>query len=227
MTGPTEVVRAAVAAADRGEWRQVASLISPDALKRIQETQLAMFATLPLLDVPGPIGGSLVAMPSSPLSAQALKTRVRSMPGAPTLGELGAMTPDDFYVRWQEACPRLRWWERVMNWAKARLVGDPERPDQPTQVLGAVLEDAGIAHVVYRAPGSVGEQADVITLARRGDRWLMQLNAMAMGHDPFQSRASSMAFLELTRPRLGATMWSLARVAWRRFRPHQVARPQG
>lgn len=222
MNGPAEIVRSALTAADRGEWRRVASMIEPDALRRIQQRQVGMFAAMPLLDAPGPGGGALISFGDQPTPEMA-RTRVNSLPGAPTVGELGAISPDEFYVRWQEGADlRPRWWERVLAWLLPKFAED-HGLERPTQVLGEVMEDARTAHVVYRMSGSVSEQADVITLTRSGETWRMQLNDFSMGLDPFQARAATLAFGKLARPGLGLILWWIIKAMWRRFAPQGAA----
>src|SRR5689334_21427066 len=93
-----ETVRVALQSLEREDWPALADLISPVSLKEIQDMQIKMLVAMQQIppDVPEPPrgGGSLVAVaiPSSEDEVGYGGTRIRLMPGAPTVNALRALS---------------------------------------------------------------------------------------------------------------------------------------
>ena len=192
---PAEIVTAAFSALRRQDWRSAARFIAPESLVTIQEFKIASMLAmqeLPPLDTTGG-QGSLVAITTHDSDSVDPHTRIRMMPGSPTIGELRALSPADFFVRWQKACYHVPWLIRVLAAVRGFFVRDPGDEQGPTPVddltvVGAVTEGTDLAHVVYRKSGYVDPwKRGVLTLKRSAEGWGIVLHRFPSGSDPFQS----------------------------------------
>jgi len=187
IDGPVETVAAAFHALQQRDWQALAKRISPESLRQIQQMQTGSLLALELFpfDSATRSGGSMVAINSKGIDASHERTRIRAMPGSPTLAELRALSPTDFFVQWQEACYRRSVWLRLYAWIWG-LFHKEDQQDDPPAVVGVVLEGNDLAHVVYRRSGLMHPwERSVLTVRRDGDGWLLVLDQFSHA-DPFR-----------------------------------------
>lgn len=187
---PVETVNEAFAALDRQDWRALARLFTTEWLATIRDQHLGMLGAMQAHSKAaktGSGGGSLAAVqhPVGDFMQQFGSTRVRVFPGSPTVSDLASLSPEDFFVRWQEACTYASLPLRAYG-AFWRLF-HRETKEGGRLVLGSVTEGEDMAHVLYRQPGCVDPwRADVITLKRVEGSWRLQLDEVQWGMDPFR-----------------------------------------
>jgi hypothetical protein len=191
---PVATVTAAFDALERGEWRSLAAMIDPASLAGVREHHLGfLVAAHNMPSVAGTGGGSFVAMQSP--SGDALERygslRIREIPGSPTIRELTQMSPEDFFVRWQQACRHVPLWARGAAALWRLFHREEERDEEKTPVvIGAVAEGDDVAHVVYRQSGYVDPwRVQLITVKRGSGGWRIELDRFQTGMDPFQRDA--------------------------------------
>src|SRR6266851_5610407 len=108
---PIQTVEAAFDAFTHSDWRTLVSLVHPDALAAFRADQLgsAVGYTTIRLD-PRMQHRNIGFTPSDFVTADAIQRvkafRLEEFPGAPMVGELAALSPSDFFVRWCEAAFR-------------------------------------------------------------------------------------------------------------------------
>jgi len=108
------------------------------------------------------------------------------MPGAPTVNELRALSPADFFVQWQQACHRMTFVPRAVGWIAGLFRKERGEQASPT-VVGAVLEGDDLAHIVYRRSGLMHPwERRTLTVRRDGDRWGLMLSRYGGLSDPFR-----------------------------------------
>jgi hypothetical protein len=166
---PTEVVATAFSALESEDWSRLAELTHPDALAEYRSHQIAfLLAWAEYLSKDesvrgGGFGSSGEIKPE--LLARFADQELDWVPEHPTIGELAALSPKNFFARWMRAGYR----ERPL--AGRRL------PGIPRQILGAVSESERLAHVVYRGMEWMpGEAIHVMSLSRADGDWLLMQN---------------------------------------------------
>ena len=164
---PTRVATDFFGALTLEDWEGAVRFVAPSALAAFRESQLALFVSWAeqrdTLTRARAEKKAFVWTSDGVLRAEQLErhgdVRLHAFAGAPTLRELAAMPADAFAARFLAAVP-----------------GGPTG----YRVLGNVLEDETLAHVLYRPiqEGYVGDPLDVAVLrARRdGDGWRVLLN---------------------------------------------------
>lgn len=140
---PSQSVQSAFSAFSDGDWRTFASLVHPDALAAFRTSQLGSTVGYTLVKRDPTMRNRNIAItPSEFISADAIQRakdfRIAEFSGNPTIGELAALSPNDFLVRWCVAA-----------------TGNPDRPWRAFQhvrrhILGEILEGDTLAHVLYR-----------------------------------------------------------------------------
>ncbi len=169
---PTQTVQAGFDALARSDWQTLASLIHPDALTAFRTDQLGSTVGYALLRTDPQMRNRNVSItPADFVSPDAIQRSkdlpVAEFPGAPTIGELAALSLSDFFVRWCEAAFRSR--ERP--WPAIQQVG--------RDIIGEIIEGDTLAHVLYREQVEsiwIAGKLDVMSLKRVQSHWLMLLN---------------------------------------------------
>jgi hypothetical protein len=173
QTTPTQVVQAAFQAFSRGDWQTLGAMVHPDALAAFRTDQLgsAVGWTLVRRD-PKTRHRNIAITPSDFVTPDAIEKakglRLAEFPGEPTIGELAALSPRDFFVRWCEAAFRNR---EHNPWPPMQGLG--------REVIGEIMEGDTLAHVLYRQQmKSVGLAGSlkVMSLKQVAGHWLILLN---------------------------------------------------
>src|SRR5206468_4396012 len=87
------------------------------------------------------------------------------VPGSPTIGELAAQPPAEFFARWVGIAHGFN---RRRN----------QPPTTPRHILGTVAESEDLVHVVYRGVGWVPVvQIQIMSVARIDGQWLLVQNS--------------------------------------------------
>ncbi len=189
---PVGTVTAAFEALERGAWRSLAAIIDPASLVAVREQQVGFLVAARMMPpVGGKGGGSLVAVqsPSGDLLERYGSVRVREFPGAPTIRDLTQMSPEDFFVRWQQACRHVPLWVRgaAALWRLFHRKEAEQDEEQAPVVIGAVTEGDDVAHVVYRQAGFADPwRVQLVTVKRGPGGWRIALDPFQLGLDPFQ-----------------------------------------
>ena len=170
---PAQVVRAAFQAFARGDWNTLATLVHPDALAAFRTDQLgsAVGWTLVRRD-PKTRHRNIAISPSEFVTPDAIDKartlRLAEFPGEPTIGELAALSPPDFFVRWCEAAFRNR---EHNPW--------PAMQSLKREVVGEIMEGDTLAHVLYRQQVKsvwLAGSLKVMSLKQVAGHWLILLN---------------------------------------------------
>jgi len=169
---PTQTVQTGFDAFARSDWRTLASLIHPEALTAFRTDQLGSAVGYVLLRTDAQMRNRNISIrPADFVSPDAIERSkdlpVAEFPGAPTIGELAALSLSDFFVRWCEAAFR----NRERPWPAIQQVG--------RQIIGELMEGDTLAHVLYRQQVEsiwIAGKLDVMSLKRVQGHWLMLLN---------------------------------------------------
>ena len=168
IASPTEVVAAAFAALESGDWSTVAELTHPSAITEFRSHQIShLLAWAEFYAKDEATRGSGFGSSgeiNAELLARFTERTLDWLPDRPTIGALAAAAPKEFFARWLGAgyteSPRPRQGQRI-----------------PRQVLGVVQESERLAHVVYRGMGWIPiVEIQVMSVSREGDRWLLMQN---------------------------------------------------
>jgi hypothetical protein len=173
QTTPAQVVHAAFQAFSGSDWQTFASLVHPDALAAFRTAQLgsAVGWTLVRRD-PKTRHRNIAITPSDYVTPDAIDMvkdlRLAEFPGEPTIGELAALSPRDFLVRWCEAAFRKR---EHTPWLSIQAT--------KRAVIGEVMEGDTLGHVLYRQEGEsvwLAGSLKVMSLKQVAGQWLILLN---------------------------------------------------
>ena len=168
IASPTEVVAAAFAALESGDWNTVAELTHPSAIAEFRSHQIShllAWAEFYARDeaTRGSGFGSSGEI-NAELLARFTERTLDWLPARPTIGALAAAAPNEFFARWLRA-----------GYANGPLPRQGQRI--PRQVLGVVQENERLAHVVYRGMGWVPIVAiQLMSVSRQDDRWFLMQN---------------------------------------------------
>ena len=169
--GPTSTVQIAFSALEQHDWPTLATLVHPDALATLRQHSLAQIIVLAELAKAGKPTANFGYNPGDIVIADHLPQvgdqRVPEFPTSPSINELAALSPADFFVRWCQAVYESR----------PELPGSSV-PHTKRHIIGEVMEGDTLAHVVYRREGRwmIPWHVDIMPLRRLGDRWSLLLN---------------------------------------------------
>jgi hypothetical protein len=191
---PTEVLQNAFAALARRDWQSLADFIDPRALDSLRQESLGLTILMAEQVQAGkdPSGGY---NPRDVVIADHLAKvgtlRVPGFPNNPTVTELVALSPRDFFVRWCEAA------------YGSDTEEDPvaEVPALYRRILGSVAEDSSLAQVLYRREArgvdmgklhvSLPGRLAVMPTRLINDKWRLSLNddlGRSFRFEPFPRR---------------------------------------
>lgn len=169
---PEDVFQTAVDAYASGDWRTLADLVHPDALASLRTKQLGSIVAYSVLEGEMAKGRSVGFSPSDFAKPEAIEqakhVRISEFPNAPTIGELGVLSPPDFFIQWCEAAHRTD-----------RHDPRPSIQKIKRSLIGQVIEGENLAHVLYRLEVKSNELAGalrIMSLKRDDERWLLLLN---------------------------------------------------
>jgi len=182
--GPTQTVQAAFAALAQRDWLALANIVDPTRLEKFRQEELGFIllwarqkdsiAEAKRQERPWSLSGRDSVSPET--VAKVGHVQVPAFPGSPTVAQLAAIPPAEFFARW---CG-------VAYGADAERDPVQEVVGLERRTIGQVLEGDTMAHVLYRResrhvdmdelkidlPGRVME----MPLKRSGRRWLLLLN---------------------------------------------------
>lgn len=171
----SDAASAAFQALERGDYRAVALLVHPKMLadfQRMQIQQIVMWAstrdqqaqesTMLMVDL---------ETVTDDVIKQFANVRVPIFRDSPTIGQLAAASPVDFFAMWCEV---------VFGRGAAALLGEPPEEFRPRRIIGEIAEGSALAHVLYE-PGSSFRYDDRwrvtrMPMMRAGDDWGLLLN---------------------------------------------------
>ncbi len=146
--GPAQTLQSAFEAFGRRDWQSFADFADPKALDSLRQDKLGLTILMAEQVKAGqdPSGGYnprdvIIADHLARVGTQ----RVPGFPSNPTVAELAALSPRDFFVRWCEAA--------YGSYTQADPV--EEVPGLYRRILGSVAEDTGLAQVLYRREARV------------------------------------------------------------------------
>lgn len=166
---PAATAAAFFAALERSEWRAAASHVDPRTHARHQRIEVSMLLNWAeqreRIRVLAREGGSYAIVASDTVDTAALRkygsTPVRGYRETPTLAQLAALSPAEFMARYLET--------------GGELLRERRR------IVGEVVENDSVAHVLYRSDDPHVQYEDpfyvqVLNLRKSGGRWYVRLN---------------------------------------------------
>jgi hypothetical protein len=174
---PLEVVNIAFSAFERGDWTALAATVHPDRLASFQREVLAyLVAWTSSRDAAaqaahkGMAGFFLMYDDSLPPEsvAEVADVKIPAFPDEPTIGELARLSPSQFFAGWCQAT-----YGGESDKTSRSQVGTVRR-----EMVGQVLEDDTLAHVLYRSGSHYRSAGQVqrMPVKRLGDGWGLLLN---------------------------------------------------
>ncbi len=164
--------RDAFAAFENKDWVSLAARVHPKELSAFQRRQIAYLIAWERSKESRSqamrAGTAFMLLYDDSLSdeelARAANVKMPMFGASTTIGELTHLSPAVFFMRWCETAygPKSG---HFGTW----------RTDLTRQVIGEAIENAAVAHVLYRFAGESG--VELITLVREGDDWGIRFNS--------------------------------------------------
>ena len=172
-----DVVRSGFLAIERGDWALVSELTAPEIIDRFRAGEIAQLLAwaeyMATREQTGASGYSSSAVIKSELLARYGHVKLQRIEGAPTIADLAAAQPKDFFANWL----------RLGYSARPRYA--QTQPEPPREIIGAVPEGEDLVQVLYRGMGWIPiVRVSIMPATLRGGWWLLLHNGEILRRTP-------------------------------------------